>query len=621
MNKKGFTLFEILAVIVVLVVIFLLSIPIVKGVIEYSRYKTFKTSALNVIDAVDLSIAKNNFKNIPEEGIDIEDIDISILKNNNFDSGNIVRHTEQTEITYLKQGIYCAKGTKSEFFTSDKGCGALDTTAPTKANLFLKNETTDYLYIVAGGYDHDSNIIKYELSIDGGKYFTNSDDSYNVFKIKKDGKKHSYKTRVSNEAHLTLESESKQFEQELETIICIEENNLENAKSKKNIICSLETETPEISETFEMNNNKKIKIDNIITTLDIKNIDNIIKDSTPVLDDNMIPVIYNGTNWVVANKNIKYWNYENKEWANAVIVRKKQNIDDPMSKSRNYYLSNEAIGEPVYENDILGHFVWIPNYSYSVWNKSGIDIKTENKGVRNIEITFDKSNTEYTNHGAFLYEENIPGFWVSKYEAGISNNSTCSLVPNSQNCNLNNFDLYFNGTSSVLKNISISNAYQNIQKLNNKYNLYGATGNIHLLTNLEWGAITYLSHSKYGIGSNIVNETTTGNVTGIYNMGINKEFVFGNYNNDLGFDSNDNSGFTEIPETYKDTYKSSTIKGALIGDATLETENWYDSEHQFINGSYPFIIRGNNSIFAFNNSSGSASDTTFRVAIIKNDNN
>lgn len=626
MNKKGFTLFELLGVIVVLVIIFLLSIPIVKGAIEYSKFKSFQTSAMNAIDAVDLFIAKNNFVNIPEDGMDIEDLDSSILKNNNFDGGQIIRRTKETEILYIKKGKYCAKGTKSEFKSSDKGCGALDETEPLKANLFLKNETNNYLYIVASGSDTESNIIKYELSIDNGKYYTNDDSSYNVFKVKKDNKQHTYKVRVTNEAKLVLESNAKKFESEQETIICTEDNSLGNVTAKKDITCKLEDskfndDSKLYNLSVALNSNKEIKTNNNTATLNIVNIDSVIKNNVPILDNNMIPIIYNGTNWVIANKNTKYWDYENKIWANAVTVRKKQDINDPLSKSREYYLSNEAIGEQIYENDILAYYVWIPKYSYKLWNKSGIDISEDNKGVTDIEINFNDSNDEiltngnYINHSAFKYNEFTTGFWVSKYEANISTNSTCALVPNSQNCNINTFDLFFVPNKNILKNISISNIYDNINKLNDKYNKYGISKNAHLMTNLEWGAISYLAHSKYGIGSNILTETTTGNITGVYNMGINQEYVFANYNNDIGLDANDNSGFSSLPDTYIDIYKSSTVKGGLLGDATLETENWYDSEHQFINGNYPFMIRGNNGIFSFNNSSGSASDTTFRMVL------
>lgn len=603
MNKKGFTLLELILVILVLSLAFILSIPKILKIIENSKYDTFITGVRNTIDAVDLYIANNDFMTIPEQGIYIEDIDKNILKNNNYDSGMIVSRKEQTEVINLKLGNYCAKGNKQNLITTDKGCGALDETKPTKIDIFVKNETKDHLYLVVGGYDEESEIIKYELSIDNKKYYTNKDKKYNVFKIKKDGNQHLFKARITNEANLKLESKSKIFDSELETIICTNEN----IDFSKKISCHSENIPLEYNLISE-NKNIKIKDDNKNIDINVLGIDNVLKENTPVLEDNMVPIIYENEKWIIADRNTIYWDYANKIWANAVITKKNQDVDDPKSKSREYYLSEEAIGEEINENDIIGYYVWIPKYSYDVWNSAGTQIKEKNKGVRNINIKFDDSNI----HKAFLYNELSTGFWVSKYEAGISNDSTCALNPSISNCNNDESEIMFKSDISNLKNISISNAYNSILKLNNNLKV----SKVHLITNLEWGAIAYLSHSEYGIGTNIKDETTTGNPTGVYNMGKNAEFVMGNFNNDFGFDDIDNSGFKKMPTEYIDIYKSSSIKGRILGDATGETENWYDSSHKFINGNYPFIIRGYNSIFAFSNSSGNANkDITFRMII------
>ncbi len=603
MNKNGFTLLELILVILVLSLAFILSIPKILKIIENSKYDTFITGVRNTIDAVDLYIANNDFMTIPEQGIYIEDIDKNILKNNNYDSGMIVSRKEQTEVINLKLGNYCAKGNKQNLITTDKGCGALDETKPTKIDIFVKNETKDHLYLVVGGYDEESEIIKYELSIDNKKYYTNKDKKYNVFKIKKDGNQHLFKARITNEANLKLESKSKVFDSELETIICTNEN----IDFSKKVSCHSENIPLEYNLISE-NKNIKIKDDNKNIDINVLGIDNVLKENTPVLEDNMVPIIYENEKWIIADRNTIYWDYANKIWANAVITKKNQDVDDPKSKSREYYLSEEAIGEEINENDIIGYYVWIPKYSYDVWNSAGTQIKEKNKGVRNINIKFDDSNI----HKAFLYNELSTGFWVSKYEAGISNDSTCALNPSISNCNNDESEIMFKSDISNLKNISISNAYNSILKLNNNLKV----SKVHLITNLEWGAIAYLSHSEYGIGTNIKDETTTGNPTGVYNMGKNAEFVMGNFNNDFGFDDNDNSGFKKMPTEYIDIYKSSSIKGRILGDATGETENWYDSSHKFINGNYPFIIRGYNSIFAFSNSSGNANkDITFRMII------
>lgn len=612
MNKKGFTLLELILVTLVLSIAFIVAIPIVIRIIDYSNYNTFITGVKNTIDGIDLYIAKNDFISIPEEGLYVTELE-DVIKNNNYDSGIIVRRKEQTQVINLSQGNFCAKGTKMNLVTTDKGCGALDETEPTKIDLFLKNETNEYLYIVVGGYDSESEIIKYELSVDNSKYYSNDNEKYNVFRIAKNGKKHSFKAKITNEAGLSIESKIKVFESENETILCVNDD-------FKNVTCNLENsdfETVNSEQIKEKNNEYVFSINNNVSftlkgntsdiDINILNVDSLLGNNVPKLEENMIPIIYVNNKWVIASKNTKYWDYENKIWANAVITRKNSDINDSNSKSREYYMSNDAIGEEIHEEDIIGYYVWIPRYSYEVWNKAGIDVKKEDKGVKNIDINFDDSNV----HNAFLYN-NSTGFWVSKYEASIDEESNCILSPSIQFCNSDSHNIFFKNTNAILKNISISNAYNSIINLNRKIDI----SNTHMLTNLEWGAITYLSHSKYGIGSNIKAETTTGNPTGVYNMGITKEFVMGNFNNDLGLNDKNNSGFKELPKQYVDIYKSSTIKGRKLGDATGETENWYNSSNTFINGNHPFIVRGENSIFDFNNSTGGADiNTTFRMVI------
>ncbi len=62
MNKKGFTLVELLAVIVILAIIALISTPIILGVIEKARIGAAEQSALGYIDAVEKQIVYNQVK-------------------------------------------------------------------------------------------------------------------------------------------------------------------------------------------------------------------------------------------------------------------------------------------------------------------------------------------------------------------------------------------------------------------------------------------------------------------------------------------------------------------------------------------------------------------------------
>ncbi len=62
MNKKGFTLVELLAVIVILAIIALISTPIILGVIEKAKIGAAEQSTLGYIDAVEKQIVYNQVK-------------------------------------------------------------------------------------------------------------------------------------------------------------------------------------------------------------------------------------------------------------------------------------------------------------------------------------------------------------------------------------------------------------------------------------------------------------------------------------------------------------------------------------------------------------------------------
>ena len=79
--------------------------------------------------------------------------------------------------------------------------------------------------------------------------------------------------------------------------------------------------------------------------------------SAPDLDDGMIPVVIsnNGIVTTISKDNNNWYNYNNKKWANVVLVN---------SSSRSKYLN--TTGVTVNEDDILAYYVWIPRYSYRI---------------------------------------------------------------------------------------------------------------------------------------------------------------------------------------------------------------------------------------------------------------
>lgn len=289
--------------------------------------------------------------------------------------------------------------------------------------------------------------------------------------------------------------------------------------------------------------------------------------SKPELADNMIPVIYEDGSWKKADVNSKWYNYLNKNWANAVVVKETKDGDN--SHSRYEYLE-APFGTVINDDDILGYFVWIPRFRYQLFSSNS---------VTPINIAFESVTTskslgtspgQWLTHPAFTYNNHeLSGIWVGKYEA---NNSNDSIIVKS-------------GTAWT--NIDYVSANNKILSMTNQNNIYGLKGvNTHMVRNSEWGALAYLTNSIYG---NLSDNSSTGNNTGIYNLSGNKEFIIMDNENQYS-----------------------------LGYSLSETNNW-SNDNSFPTSENLYLTRGGNSIFNYQNSKVVDPNTTFRVAIVNSD--
>ena len=371
----------------------------------------------------------------------------------------------------------------------------------------------------------------------------------------------------------------------------------------------------------------------------------------PELFENMVPIKYENNKWIVADTSQKWYDYNNKEWANAVVLNK--------GVTKN-------IGNEITEEEISLWYVWIPRYKYTIFNGN-------NEGVtaKLINITFEhgKSNTgtlqcrtiddgsemctdnlnggtinqisTYT-HPAFKFgNTELTGFWVGKFEVSGST-SAIKVKPN----------------VTSLRTQTVSSFFTAIQNVKTKYGINNADS--HMMKNIEWGAVAYLKQSKYGLGtidiavntnSNFytgggtsdayktnVAQSTTGNVYGVYDMsGGAYEYVMGNMNNSSSAFYSSSAGFTTAPDAkYYDSYKydlSSIASHAIgkLGDATKETlvtfgsgtGGWYSDYAYFPGMGNPWFIRGgdystgiNAGMFNFRRSDGVGSSNYSARAVL-----
>ena len=344
----------------------------------------------------------------------------------------------------------------------------------------------------------------------------------------------------------------------------------------------------------------------------------------PKLVDNMIPVMYDGTNWVKADTTSStstygWYDYDKKKWANAVLVS---------STNRNTYVEAEA-GTVIPESEVLAYYVWIPRYKYKVFNvaktmgtdsynakTTGIDIVFEEGTSSTGEIkcnnysfaaasssatneTCSGTNGQYYTHPAFTFgDTELTGIWVGKFEISAPTDSSCYTNQSYANCETADLEPRTKpNVKSWRYNFvdSFEGAIQNMQSSGNEYGLSTDTSKVdsHMLKNMEWGAVAYLTHSDYGrcngssceevtINSNSsyttgggnyvsnVAQSSTGNIYGIYDLsGGAWEYVMGNMSKSAGsyvYNLNYGDGifkYSASTAKYIDTYAYGTSDDRL----------------------------------------------------------
>lgn len=223
----------------------------------------------------------------------------------------------------------------------------------------------------------------------------------------------------------------------------------------------------------------------------------------PNLVTGMIPIMYDGTKWVKADTlNLKstygWYDYGSKKWANAVLVK----------ENKRSHHTTSSPGTEVPEDDILAYYVWIPRYKYKLWNAkkekpsgsyiSGkkIDVVFENEKettgtvkcqVDNLgkETCEGAENGAYYTHPAFTFGNlELSGIWVGKFEL-VGESDFPMIKPNMRaNC-LGSISYFFD----------IITKFSNDTK---RYGVLNTEADSHMMKNIEWGAIAYLTNSKYG---------------------------------------------------------------------------------------------------------------------------
>ena len=291
-------------------------------------------------------------------------------------------------------------------------------------------------------------------------------------------------------------------------------------------------------------------------------------------------------------------------------------------------------------------FVWIPRYAYKItyYDTDGTTVLgySNADGIVGADGNVIKENDtgiqtvgDYIVHPAFTANANIgggfdngsgkgvTGLWVGKFvTTGTADNPT--VKPGAE----------------ILTSQKINAQYQT-----GKNATFGETVTInsHMAKNSEWGAVAYLAHSQYGtngkkvaqntqnyttsggtstistIYTDYVNNSTTHNAYGIYDLNGGAWENVASYVNNGGSNLATNGGTTEgdlygatdaeraTSTAYKTVYSGNgtqstdyTTSASMKGDAVYETSNsassstgsWFSACSNFPSSSGPFFGRG-----------------------------
>lgn len=168
MNKKGFTLVELLAVIVIMVIIALIATPIVLGVIDKAKRGAFEDSVKVSSRQIELYLFKNGLTKLPTDGVSVKDLDIK----SDFTSGKFIEENGVATAYFIKNKDYCAYGPIDNLLIK-KDCNDLDISYPVidDSKLSTTRTSNSITVIMLEGFakDDESGIVSYELSIYDGE--------------------------------------------------------------------------------------------------------------------------------------------------------------------------------------------------------------------------------------------------------------------------------------------------------------------------------------------------------------------------------------------------------------------------------------------------------------------
>ena len=295
--------------------------------------------------------------------------------------------------------------------------------------------------------------------------------------------------------------------------------------------------------------------------------------NAPDLADGLIPVVYDGTNWVSADTSSDWYAYGEQRWANAVTTT--------ATNRAKYQIPGTVI--PI--SDINTMWVWIPRYEYKFSNMGtgyagGTAAQPGAIGINFIakDVTAPSDSSNYAVHPAFTFgNQELSGIWIGKFETG--NQTACTATHNVANsaCDLTTLGIQIKPNVSSWRGARVSTMFTVSREMSNAGNVYGlnnVTTDSHMMKNTEWSAVAYLSQSVYGKYANTAYS------------GANKEVYINNYWNNNETLTGCSAG---APSTAQATTCAYTYEKSNTGTGASTTGNIY-GVYDMSGGAYEYVM-------------------------------
>ena len=609
-NKQGFTLIEVLSIIIVLGILISIAIPSISKVVKYGKDKSYDLLVMTIEDSAKLHVSQDRRA--------VQDVikDIGVHE---------ITLAELIEAGKLKEGIIDPR-TNEEIST-------------TKKVLVMYKEDMSLLYCYEDNNCPEPYIRNWVLPI----------------------------ITLLGDNPVTINVGDTYVDAGATALDDIDGDITDNIVITSNV----DVETPgEYTVTYNVSDssgNEAIEVVRIVNVVKLGN--------PPVLAEGMTPIKWAwnaGTSkWEVqetVEDDLDWYDYGDKKWANAV--------------------SKDTGG------NITAYWVWIPRYTYKItscWNQSC------SGSAGNIEISFSRGtddtrggtinivntctvdengipgstncaedsqqtleSSNWSNHPAFTFgDQDITGFWVGKFEVSSSNPTDTSgggkttgldikVLPGITSWRGNTVgNMFIVSRNMETKDIYGWNQASGLQT-DGTFSTDNNNVDTHMMKNTEWGAVAYLSKSKYGketeeiwinpssqyktgfagTGPNVDSQTTcpsatcfaynteqgqqastTGTVYGVYDMSG------GAWEHTAAYINNSNaddyfSNIATVKAKYKDVYNKGTTdseannyivaihkKGDAVYETSLSvnspyTNSWYSDYSYMPYSSIPWFRRG-----------------------------